>query len=163
MTKVGVGGMVLLPGEARQINEGGFDVIELATREITDGSYSLIETIETGVDSGPPVHIHRDAAESFYVIAGAYSMHLDGRDFDCPAGSYVYVPLGMPHTFRVLEEGSRKLNLYTPSAMEGYFDELSQAVRAGADEAALAEIAERYSMEIVGPVPRGYLAKEDAN
>ena len=160
MTKVGVGGVVLLPGQARQVNEGSFDVLELATREITDGSYSLIETIETGVGTGPPVHIHRDAAESFYVIAGAYSMHLDGRDFDCPAGSFVYVPRGMAHTFRVLKDGSRKLNLYTPSAMEGYFDELSAAVRTGADEAVLTEIASRYSMEIVGPVPRSYLANE---
>lgn len=160
MTRVEAGGVVLLPGEARQINDGGFDVIELATRDATGGSYSLIETRETGVGSGPPIHTHRDAAESFYVIAGAYGMHLDGQDFECPAGSYVYVPLGMPHTFRVLEKGSRKLNLYTPSAMEGYFDELSAAVRVGADEAVLADIAARYSMEIVGPVPSGYLAKE---
>ncbi len=121
----------------------------------------MIETRETGVAGGPPV-IHRDAAESFYVIAGAYRMHLDGRDFDCPAGSYVYVPLGVPHTFRVLEKGSRKLNLYTPPAMEGYFDELSEAVKVGADETILAGIAARYSMEIVGPVPPEYLREEGA-
>ena len=161
MTLIQGGGVVLTPGEARYINGGGFDVLELATRRTTGGSYSLIETRETGVDSGPPVHIHRDAAESFYVIAGSYRMHLDGREFDCPAGSYVYVPRGMAHTFRVLEKGSRKLNLYTPSAMEGYFDELSAAVAAGADEAALAEIAARYSMEVVGAVPPGYLAREE--
>lgn len=163
MTIVGDGGVVLLPGQARRIHESGFDVIELATRETTDGSFSLIETNETGVDSGPPIHVHRDAAESFYVIEGAYSMHLDGRDFDCPSGSFVYVPCGMAHTFRVRQKGSRKLNLYTPPAMEGYFDELSAAIRTGADEAVLSNIATRYEMDIIGPVPHGYLASEDAS
>ena len=32
---------------------------------------------------GPPLHIHRDAAESFYVIEGEYRFHLDGQDFAC--------------------------------------------------------------------------------
>lgn len=157
MSMIEGGGIVLVPGEARHIDAGGFDVHELATHETTGGAYSLIETRETGVGGGPPLHIHRDAAEAFYVIAGTYSMHLAGREFHCAAGSFVYVPLGMVHTFRVVEAGSRKLNLYTPAAMEGYFDELSDAAKDGVDDAGLAAIAARYSMEIVGPVPDEYL------
>jgi len=161
MTQIEGGAVVLMPGEARHVAVGGFDVAVLATSESTGGAYSLIETGERSVAGGPPIHIHRDAAESFYVIAGSYRMHLDGRDFECPAGSYVYVPLGMPHTFRVLEEGSRKLNLYTPSAMEGYFDELGVAIAGGVDEGGLDEIAGRYSMDVVGPAPEGYLSQRD--
>ncbi len=42
--------------------------------------------------------------------------------------------------------------------MTGYFDELSDAIADGeTDEAALAAIAERHSLEIIGPVPEGYL------
>jgi hypothetical protein len=49
------------------------------------------------------------------------------------------------------------LNLYTPAAMVGYFDELSEASRTGSvDPAVLAEIALHHSMEVVGPVPEGY-------
>jgi hypothetical protein len=106
---------------------------------------------------GPPLHIHRDCAESFYVIHGEYRFHLDGRDFICSAGSFVYVPLGLTHTFSSLMPGSRKLNLYTPAAMVGYFDELALGINAGMDEAALDAIAGRYGMEVVGPVPEGYL------
>ena len=53
---------------------------------------------------------------------------------------------------------SRKLNLYLPASMVGYFDDLSEAMKAGAaDEKALAEIAARHSLEVIGPVPEGYL------
>jgi hypothetical protein len=42
--------------------------------------------------------------------------------------------------------------------MVGYFDELSAAVAAGdADDEALGRIAERYRMEVLGPVPEGYM------
>ena len=42
--------------------------------------------------------------------------------------------------------------------MLGYFDDLSEAIRNGAaDDELLGEIAGRYSMEVIGPVPEGYL------
>jgi mannose-6-phosphate isomerase-like protein (cupin superfamily) len=161
VTQVDGGGVVLLPGEARQIVMGGFDITVLATAETTAGAYALLETNEPTPKGGPPLHIHRDAAESFYVIAGAYSMHLAGEDFHCVPGTYVYVPAGMAHTFRVLEPGSRKLNLFTPAAMVGYFEELADAIAGGADESDLEEIATRYSMDVLGPPPEDYLNPRD--
>jgi mannose-6-phosphate isomerase-like protein (cupin superfamily) len=158
MTYIDGGGVVLVPGEGRQVVMGGFDIVVLATAESTSGAYSLLETSEPTPKGGPPLHIHHDAAESFYVVAGAYSMHLDGKDFHCPPGSYVYVPAGMAHTFRVLEAGSRKLNLFTPAAMVGYFDDLARAIADGTDEAGLEEIAEHYAMEVLGPAPEDYLS-----
>ena len=157
MTTVAGGGVVLLPGEARRIDLGGFDVLVHADAGTTQGAFSLIETSEPAAGVGPPIHVHTDCAESFVVLAGRYRMHLDGRDFDCPAGSFVFVPKGMRHTFQTLDRDSRKLNLYTPAGMVGYFDELAAGITSGMDEDALDEIAERYAMEVVGPVPEGYL------
>jgi hypothetical protein len=52
---------------------------------------------------------------------------------------------------------SRKLNLYTPAAMVGYFDDLSAELDNGVDRPErVAAIAERYGMEVVGPVPEAY-------
>ena len=157
MTVVG-DGFVVLPGEARVIDVGGFDVVVHADADATGGQLSLIETVETEVGGGPPLHVHRDCAESFFVLAGRYAMVLDRREFECPAGSFVFVPKGMTHTFRTLEAGSRKLNLYTPGGMVGYFDELAAGIAAGMSEAELDGIAARYAMDVVGPVPDGYLS-----
>jgi hypothetical protein len=42
--------------------------------------------------------------------------------------------------------------------MIGYFDELSEATKQGhVDPDTIAEIARRYSMEVLGPVPERYV------
>ena len=157
MTTSEGGGIVLRPGESRVIDLGGFEVLVHADGRDTSGQFSLIETGERVAGGGPPLHVHRDCAETFVVLAGHYAMHLGDEEFDCPAGSFVYVPKGLAHTFRTLEAGSRKLNLYTPAGMVGYFDELAAGIAAGMDDADLEALAERYAMDVVGPVPEGYL------
>lgn len=80
------------------------------------------------------------------------------QEVRCPAGSFIYIPSGMRHGFRVGSEPSRKLNVYIPGAMVGYFDQLSGAIANGtADPEALDRIAADHGMEVVGPVPEGYL------
>lgn len=150
------GGRVVLPGQARIIDFGR-DVLVLADTADTNGAFSLVETRHAAAGMGPPLHIHRDAAESFYVIEGEYRFHINGQDFVCQAGCFVYVPAGMTHTFSSMTIGSRKLNLYVPAAMVGYYDELATAIKAGVDDQGLDAIAGRHAMEIVGPVPEGYL------
>jgi hypothetical protein len=64
----------------------------------------------------------------------------------------------MSHTFRGGPDAGRKLNFYFPAAMVGYFDDLSAAVARGEpDDGVLAAIAAKHSMEVIGPVPEGYL------
>lgn len=64
----------------------------------------------------------------------------------------------MRQGFRVGDVQNRKLNLYLPASMVGYFDELSDAMKAReADPERLSEIAARHSLEVIGPVPEGYL------
>ncbi len=153
------GAYVLGPGEARVIDLGGFDVIVHADAASTDRAFSLIETAEAEAGAGPPLHVHRDCAEAFYVLDGAYRMLIGGRALQCDTGAFIYIPRGVLHTFQALRAGSRKLNLYTPAAMVGYFDELAAGLQTGMDAAALDEIAGRYGMEVVGVVPEQYLGE----
>ena len=149
-------GFVLLPGEGRTIDLGGFRMSVKATHDQTNGAFSLIESQEPP-GFGPPLHIHRDAAEAFYVLEGEYIIFLEGREASCPAGSVIFIPAGVPHGFRVGDVPSRKLNLYTPAAMIGYFDALADATKVGdVDPDTLSAIARRYSMDVIGPVPEGY-------
>ena len=83
---------------------------------------------------------------------------MDDREFVCPAGSFIFIPARIRHGFRVGDKPSRKLNLYTPAAMVGYFDDLSAMIQRGdTDAKRLDDIADRHGMEVIGPVPEGYL------
>jgi quercetin dioxygenase-like cupin family protein len=147
---------ILRPGQGRSIDLGGFRMTVKATGDETGDAFSLLEADEPP-GFGPPLHIHHDAAEAFYVLQGEYIIFVDGDEVPCPAGSFIFIPAGIRHGFRVGAEPSRKLNLYTPAAMVGYFEELSAATARGeVDPEDLSEIAERYGMEVVGPVPEGY-------
>ena len=151
------GAFVLGPGEGRSIDLGNFRMSVKATTDATSSAFTLLEATEPA-GFGPPMHIHHDAAEAFYVLEGEYVIFLEDLEFTCPAGSFIYIPSGLRHGFRVGGVPSRKLNLYSPGAMVGYFDELSAAITADdADAEALDAIATRHGMEVVGPVPDGYL------
>ena len=148
---------VLRSGEGRSIDLGAFSMTVKANSDETNGIFSLLEA-EEPPHFGPPLHIHHDAAEAFHVLEGEYLMFLDDREEVCPAGSFIFIPAGMRHGFRVGAAPTRKLNFYFPAAMIGYFDDLSDAIRrAEVDESLLANIARRHSMEVVGPVPESYV------
>jgi len=109
----------------------------------TGGAVSVLEA-EEPPGFGPPIHVHQDAAEAFYVLEGEYVMYLEDREVVCPAGSFIFIPRGARHGFKVGDVPSRKLNFYFPAAMIGYFDDLAAAVRRDElDDAGLAEIARR--------------------
>jgi mannose-6-phosphate isomerase-like protein (cupin superfamily) len=151
-----IGAFVLMPGEGRQIDLGNFGMVFKAGPGETAGAFTLLQADEPP-GFGPPLHIHHDTAEAFYVVSGEYTIFIEDEEHVCPAGSFVYVPPGVPHGFRVGSQPSSKLNLYTPAAMVGYFDALSAAVARGASDVDLDAIASAHGMEIVGPVPDTYL------
>jgi hypothetical protein len=68
----------------------------------------------------------------------------------CPAGTFVWVPAGVEHGFRVGGGQSRKLNIYVPSAMEGYFHALAESTAKGTvmSDTELAELAARHAMRV---------------
>ena len=156
MTDAANGAFVLRPGEGRTIPLGSFAMSLKADGGASGDALTLLEAAEPA-GFGPPLHIHHDCAEAFYVLEREYLIFLAGGQFDCPAGSFIYVPQGVEHGFRVGDRPSRKLNLYAPAAMVGYFDELSAALARNAGVSELDEIAGRNGMEITGPVPEGYV------
>src|SRR4051794_114873 len=134
---------------------GSFEAVVLATGSQTDEAFSLVQTQGEPPEFGPPMHVHHDAAEAFFVLDGEYQMFLDDRQELCPAGTFVYVPRGMAHTFKVVSDGpGRKLNIFSPAAMVGFFEELAQAEATGdASAERVGQIGARHHMEVVGPVP----------
>jgi mannose-6-phosphate isomerase-like protein (cupin superfamily) len=146
------------PAEGRAIDLGeGFSVAVKADAPQTGGVVSVLET-EEPPGFGPPLHVHHDCAEAFYVLEGEYVMYLDDEEVICPVGSFVFVPQGVRHGFRTGAVTSRKLNFYFPASMIGYFDDLAVALgREDVGEEELDQIAAAHAMEIVGPPSERYV------
>jgi mannose-6-phosphate isomerase-like protein (cupin superfamily) len=150
--------IIRLPGEGRILNMGAFSMTVKAEAQETGGVVSILEADEPA-GFGPPLHIHEDADEIFYVLSGEYLIYVDEEEFGCPEGSVIFIPKGVRHTFRVGSKQSRKLNIYLPAAMMGYFEKLATATESGVvlDESTLSQIAQDNFMTVVGPIPDGYI------
>jgi len=150
---------IVQPGAGRNLDLGTFEAVVLASAAQTSGEFTLLQTQSEPPDFGPPMHIHHDAAEAFYVLSGEYLMYVEDWQEHCAPGTFVYVPRGIPHTFKVVSAGpARKLNIFAPAAMVGFFEELAEAESSGqATPERLAAIATHNHMEIVGPIPDAYL------
>ena len=150
---------IVQPGRGGLLDLGNFETVVLASAADTSNAFTLLQTQNEPTDFGPPMHIHHDASEAFFVLEGTYLMFVEDRHEECPPGTFVYVPRGTIHTFKVVSESpGKKLNLFTPAAMQGFFEELAAAEAAGAVVPEDVEaISTRYHMQVVGPVPETYL------
>jgi len=118
--------------------------------------YSLLEWIAPAGAQSPPVHVHHDTDELFYVLAGTYEFLIDGQRIEAHAGTHVLVPRGHPHTF--WNAGAKTaicLIILSPAGFEDYFRDLAEGLAAnGSDEAAVdvrRTLSARYDIEVVGP------------
>jgi mannose-6-phosphate isomerase-like protein (cupin superfamily) len=129
-----------------------------ATAATTGGAYGLVESL-IAPGFSPPLHVHHREDEAFYVLDGELTMRCGDRSFRAAAGSFVFLPRDVPHTFVV--EGNRParmLTLLSPGGGEGLFVDGGRAAEhdglppAGPpDLALLKRVSEQYGSEIVGP------------
>ncbi|WP_033342986.1 cupin domain-containing protein [Catenuloplanes japonicus] len=81
---------------------------------------------------GPPQHRHAQHDEGFYVLSGSVRFTVGEDEHDAPAGTWVMVPPGAPHTFaNVTGEPAVMLNTFTPDQYVQYFRDLADMVASG--------------------------------
>ena len=98
--------------------------------EDTGSRFGLIEQVVPAGFPGPPLHVHPDFEETFYVIEGEIAVRVGDEAHDAGPGTVAVVPPGMPHTFANPSDGpARMLVLVTPGGFERYFEALIAAVR----------------------------------
>jgi quercetin dioxygenase-like cupin family protein len=142
------------PGEGHSVdNPAGGPLTYKARGEQTGNSLTAWESVaEPG--EGPPVHVHVRENEFMYVLDGLLRFLLADDMSEAPAGSFVFIPRGVPHTWQnVGKEPARILFGFSPAApgMERFFERAAELP----DETRLAEafgnFARDAGMEIVGP------------
>lgn len=97
----------------------------------------------------PPLHVHRDEDEGFYVLAGALTLYQPGESVTLGSGDFFLAQNGVPHAYQVGPDGAQVLVMSAPSGFErfvaavGELDELSPEILGG--------VAADYGIEILGP------------
>ena len=96
----------------------------LVPADATDGKLSVFQaTMPEGFS--PPRHIHTREDEVFLVLDGEAWFDVDGERQLAGPGTSVYMPRGVPHTFRIKSPVARMLGIMTPCAFEQLFRNLS--------------------------------------
>jgi mannose-6-phosphate isomerase-like protein (cupin superfamily) len=153
-------------GEARWYGDSLFEF--LIPSEATGGTLSMFRaTLVEGFS--PPRHVHTREDEVFLVLDGDVLFDLDGERLLAGPGTSVFMPRGVPHTFRIESPVARLLGVIAP----GEFEQLFRNLSVPADERSLPErgsvsldipavIAEqtRLGTAVVGPPLAG--SKGDA-
>ncbi len=142
--------IVLGPGEGRQIPPGDAPLVTIkAERGHSGGTMTAYESSTGPRMAGPPPHTHRTWDEAFYIIEGEMTFLIGDETHTLAAGSFVFVPHGVLHTFwNAGHELARQLTIFTPSGIEDFFDEAVPLLAAGVAETAadFAALTERYDM-----------------
>lgn len=95
----------------------------LVSGEDTNGEFCVVHCAVKEND-GPPLHIHENEDESFYVLEGEIEMTLGSETVLVQTGEYVFAPRGIPHTFKVRSSKARFLVTAYPAGFDAFVKEL---------------------------------------
>ena len=127
----------------------------IGVRFMIDGSdaserFSLVEHPMSPRALAAPLHRHTREDEYSYVLEGRMGALLGDDVVEAGPGDLVYKPRNQWHTFwNAGDEPCRILEIISPAGFERFFRELSDLGGViGAGEDALAELNERYGLEM---------------
>jgi quercetin dioxygenase-like cupin family protein len=147
------------PGEGEAFWFLGQLVTIKSSRETTAGRVGVTETLAPR-GSGSPLHVHHNEDEWFYVIEGELTFWVGGEVSVAPAGTFVFGPKDIPHTFTVSSEEARFLLVVEPAGFEGFVRSLGEPAQQlvipplptePPDMEVMATLAAEYGLEILGP------------
>jgi len=113
--------------EGKEWNVFGVKIIGKILSNQTKGEYSVIIT-ETPPNGGPPVHIHENEDELFYILKGNYLFSCGEKKIKAKQGDYIRLPRGIPHNFINTDSITGiTMNTITPGGFENFFNEIAEA------------------------------------
>jgi len=144
---------------------GGLATVK-ASSEQTGGRFSITEQLFP-MGMATPLHSQPEDDETFYVLEGDLTFYLeDGLPLAASAGSFVHLPAGTAHAYRVDSETARVLNITTPQH-ESFFRAAGEPAPARElppqgppDMDKVMSAANEYGVEILGPPPAPPLSED---
>jgi mannose-6-phosphate isomerase-like protein (cupin superfamily) len=152
---------VLRSDEGKAIWFSGNLVTIKAAGAQTRGRLTVAEFVNPA-GFAPPLHRHLVEDEMFHVLSGTAEFRCNGEALTAGPGDFVFLPVGLPHTFLVgPEEPLHLLQITTPSGFEDFAAAAGKPASerripdpAPIDPAAMGHAAQQHSIEILGPPPQ---------
>jgi quercetin dioxygenase-like cupin family protein len=110
--------------------------------------------------SSPPLHVHRDADEAWFLLDGTITFRVQDDEYVAETGSFVWAPRGLPHTFRVDSPTAHVLALALPAGFDRFVEATGRPAEAATlppppdgppDIGALVAAAAQHGIDIIGP------------
>jgi quercetin dioxygenase-like cupin family protein len=133
--------------------QGGLLTIHADSAD-TACQFALVE-FEGGPGGEPPLHVHRNEDELFYVLEGTLNVFRGFEEITLKPGESAFLPRNVPHTFKIMSQHARFLGYITPAGFEGYFRDLARraeshgAAHAKVDPAEMIQVAGRYGIKFL--------------
>ena len=139
--------------EGRNIHVLGANItVKISSRE-TDRLFTVFEATTEPLQ-GPPLHLHREQDESWYIIDGEFRFEVDGQEILARTGDTVFARRGTRHTFQNIgTKPGRMLTTVVPGGLDLFFEDIEATSPRGAvpDIAKLLPIFDKHSQELLGP------------
>lgn len=116
----------------------------------TEGKLAIFEY--TGnVKGGPPLHIHPEQDEIFFIVEGDYTFKVGEETYELKKGDTIFLPRKVPHAFAQTSEKGKMFFMFQPSGkMEEYFRKLATFKGQPSPEEG-AKLFSDHEMKVVGP------------
>ncbi len=120
----------------------------------TGSAYALLEdNLKRAFALG--LHLHREHAETFYILDGVVNFHIDGNWMVAAPGACVHIPPGVPHALDLPAGGiARCLMIFQPAGFDQFLAELADLSDTQfADNGLMEELNRKYDIINLGDVP----------
>jgi quercetin dioxygenase-like cupin family protein len=119
----------------------------------TGGAYALMED-NLKHEFALGLHLHRQHAETFYILEGTVNFYIDGDWMVAASGACVHIPPGVPHALDLPPGGTgRCLMIFQPAGFDQFLEELARlSVAQLADESLMAALNDKYDIVNLGNV-----------
>lgn len=142
------------PGEGQGYDWSRDHTFVKVSSDDSGGAFALMEdNLKLGFALG--LHLHRQHAETFYILEGDVDFYLDGGWMTAPPGTTVHISPGVEHAV-VLPEGrtGKLLMIFQPAGFDRFLKELAGLSDAElADEARMQALSLKYDIVELGGVP----------
>lgn len=141
------------PGEGAAVKNpvGGALTFKIRGEQTGGAALAALESIAASGE-GPPLHVHANEDEIWYALEGTFRVKLDDEVRDAPAGTFVFIPRNVVHTWQnVGDEPARILAVTAPAGLERFFERFAALPPDASWAEEFRRLGAEVGMTVVGP------------